>query len=162
MIFLHLRAGYALKFIKEHKVELASIGAEAIEKGDVKLTLGKKKLKKILRSYRCKIYILVTGMIWTIILRFAIAGLSEEGLSAKQGLLLWCQRKTEPYDNVDIRTSRARSKMGSPSVPSSTATVLCVLPPSLSLATPPSFLATLSPPALQFILSKKMYQQKKQ
>merc|ERR1712100_904737 len=28
---------------------------------------------------------------------------SEEGLSAKEGLLLWCQRKTEPYDNVDIK-----------------------------------------------------------
>jgi len=24
-------------------------------------------------------------------------------MSAKQGLLLWCQRKTEPYDNVDIQ-----------------------------------------------------------
>lgn len=42
-------------------------------------------------------------MLWTIILRFAIAGLSEEGMSAKQGLLLWCQRKTEPYNNVDVK-----------------------------------------------------------
>ncbi|KAL6046374.1 Alpha-actinin, sarcomeric [Balamuthia mandrillaris] len=74
--------GYCLKFIAEHDVKLASIGAEAIVDGDAKLTL---------------------GMIWTIILRFAIAGLSEEGLSAKQGLLLWCQRKTEPYDNVDVQ-----------------------------------------------------------
>jgi len=37
------------------------------------------------------------GLIWTIILKFVIAGLSEEGMSAKQGLLLWCQKKLEPY-----------------------------------------------------------------
>jgi Ca2+-binding EF-hand superfamily protein len=74
--------GKCLKFISEHGVKLAGIGAEEIVDGNVKMTL---------------------GMIWTIILRFAIAGLSEEGLSAKEGLLLWCRRKTEPYDNVDVK-----------------------------------------------------------
>jgi len=74
--------GKALKFIQEHGVKLAGIGAEEIVDGNLKMTL---------------------GMIWTIILRFAIAGLSEEGLSAKEGLLLWCRRKTEPYDNVDVK-----------------------------------------------------------
>jgi len=72
----------ALKFIADHDVKLASIGSEEIVDKNVKLTL---------------------GLVWTLILRFAIAGLSEEGLSAKEGLLLWCQRKTEPYDNVDVK-----------------------------------------------------------
>ena len=37
------------------------------------------------------------GLIWTIILRFTISEISEEGLTAKEGLLLWCQRRTAPY-----------------------------------------------------------------
>lgn len=40
---------------------------------------------------------LILGMIWTLILRFTIADISEEGVNAKEGLLLWCQRKTAPY-----------------------------------------------------------------
>jgi Ca2+-binding EF-hand superfamily protein len=74
--------GKGLKFIQNHNVKLANIGPEEICDGNLKMTL---------------------GMIWTIILRFAIAGLSEEGLSAKEGLLLWCRRKTEPYSNVDVK-----------------------------------------------------------
>lgn len=48
-----------------------------------------------------KILLIVTqsflGLIWTIILRFTIAEISEEGLNAKEGLLLWCQRQTADY-----------------------------------------------------------------
>eukprot|EP01098_Paradermamoeba_levis_P011623 TRINITY_DN4_c0_g1_i1.p1 TRINITY_DN4_c0_g1~~TRINITY_DN4_c0_g1_i1.p1 ORF type:complete len:627 (-),score=273.46 TRINITY_DN4_c0_g1_i1:116-1996(-) len=72
----------ALKFIAAHDVKLVGIGAEEIVDENMKMIL---------------------GMIWTIILRFAISGLSEEGLSAKEGLLLWCRRKTEPYKNVDVK-----------------------------------------------------------
>lgn len=46
---------------------------------------------------------IILGLIWTLILRFTISEINEEGLSAKEGLLLWCQRKTACYDEVDVR-----------------------------------------------------------
>ena len=46
---------------------------------------------------------LMLGMIWSLVLRFSIADINEEGSHAKEGLLLWCQRKTHDYDEVDIQ-----------------------------------------------------------
>jgi hypothetical protein len=46
---------------------------------------------------------IILGLIWTLILRFTINDINEEGLSAKEGLLLWCQRKTACYDEVEVR-----------------------------------------------------------
>lgn len=43
------------------------------------------------------------GLLWTLILRFTIADINVEGLTAKEGLLLWCQRKTLDYADVDVR-----------------------------------------------------------
>lgn len=70
-----------LTFIKDKGVRLVGIGAEDIADGNLKLTL---------------------GMIWTLILRFEIEDISVEASSAKDALMLWCQRKTAPYDNVNI------------------------------------------------------------
>ncbi|KAG2090915.1 uncharacterized protein F5147DRAFT_748194 [Suillus discolor] len=42
-------------------------------------------------------------MIWTLVLCFTITDISEEGLSAKEGLLLWAQCKTAPYKEVDVQ-----------------------------------------------------------
>ncbi|XP_054758487.1 alpha-actinin-like isoform X2 [Lytechinus pictus] len=72
----------ALDYISSKGVKLVSIGAEEIVDQNLKMIL---------------------GMIWTIILRFAIQDISIEDHSAKDGLLLWCKRKTAPYRNVNIQ-----------------------------------------------------------
>ncbi|KAF8321970.1 calponin homology domain-containing protein [Cantharellus anzutake] len=76
----------ALDFIASRGVKLTNIGPEDIIDGNLKLIL---------------------GMIWTLILRFTIADIRkvncEEGLSAKEGLLLWCQRQTARYQEVDVQ-----------------------------------------------------------
>ncbi|XP_073208177.1 alpha-actinin-3 isoform X2 [Lepidochelys kempii] len=81
----------ALDFIASKGVKLVSIGAEEIVDGNLKMTL---------------------GMIWTIILRFAIQDISVEETSAKEGLLLWCQRKTAPYRNVNVQNFHISWKDG--------------------------------------------------
>uniref|UniRef100_A0A1I8EEK1 Alpha-actinin n=1 Tax=Wuchereria bancrofti TaxID=6293 RepID=A0A1I8EEK1_WUCBA len=107
----------ALEYIESKGVKLVSIGAEEIVDGNVKMTL---------------------GLIWTIILRFAIQDINVEGfifttkiflffiffkksklisnfileLSARDGLLLWCQRKTAPYSNVNVQNFHTSWKDG--------------------------------------------------
>lgn len=81
----------ALEFIERKGVKLVSIGAEEIVDGNLKMTL---------------------GMIWTIILRFAIQDISVEEMTAKEGLLLWCQRKTAPYKNVNVQNFHLSFKDG--------------------------------------------------
>jgi actinin alpha len=81
----------ALQFIESKGVRLVSIGSEEIVDGNLKMTL---------------------GMIWTIILRFAIQDISVEEMTAKEGLLLWCQRKTAPYKNVNVQNFHMSFKDG--------------------------------------------------
>jgi len=42
------------------------------------------------------------GTVWSIIHNYQIHGITVDTMSAKEGLLLWCQRKTRGYKNVDI------------------------------------------------------------
>ena len=44
---------------------------------------------------------MILGMMWAIILNYAITGISEEEMTAKEGLLLWCRKKTTGYNGVD-------------------------------------------------------------
>jgi len=72
----------ALDFIKSRGIHLTNIGAEDVVDGNRKIIL---------------------GLIWMLILRFTINDINEEGMTAKEGLLLWCQRKTACYEEVEIR-----------------------------------------------------------
>ncbi|XP_015905751.1 alpha-actinin isoform X1 [Parasteatoda tepidariorum] len=92
MRFHHIaNVNKALDFIASKGVKLVSIGAEEIVDGNTKMTL---------------------GLIWTIILRFAIQDISVEEMTAKEGLLLWCQRKTAPYKNVNVQNFHLSWKDG--------------------------------------------------
>jgi len=44
----------------------------------------------------------ILGMIWVLIHKFEIQDISEEELSARDGLLLWCKKKTAGYNNVKV------------------------------------------------------------
>lgn len=72
----------ALDFIKGRGIQMTNIGAEDVVDGNRKIIL---------------------GLIWTLILRFTISDINEEGMTAKEGLLLWCQRKTACYEEVEVR-----------------------------------------------------------
>ena len=78
-------ANLALDFVKSRGIQMTNIGAEDVVNKNPKIVL---------------------GLIWTLILRFTISDINEEGMSAKEGLLLWCQRKTACYDEVDVRDFR--------------------------------------------------------
>ncbi|EPY90222.1 alpha-actinin-4 isoform 1 [Camelus ferus] len=81
---------HSTSFPNQAHLEFSALEAEIVD-GNAKMTL---------------------GMIWTIILRFAIQDISVEETSAKEGLLLWCQRKTAPYKNVNVQNFHISWKDG--------------------------------------------------
>jgi len=78
-----------------HKLDNISLALKMVDDAKVKTNflkrehLADKDLKMLL------------GMVWAIILDFAIKGISVEEMTAKEGLLLWCRKKTAGYKGVD-------------------------------------------------------------
>lgn len=82
--------------MRPHKLDNITLALKMIDDAKVKTNFLKsthlidKDLKMIL------------GMIWAIILDYQIKGISVEELTAKEGLLLWCQKKTAGYRDVKV------------------------------------------------------------
>ena len=70
-----------LDAIKAAGIKLIATGAEDIVDGNLKLIL---------------------GTVWLLIQKYDISEISVEEKTAKEGLLLWCKKKTAPYDNVNV------------------------------------------------------------
>jgi len=82
--------------LRPHKLDNITLALGMVEQAKIKTNFLKsvhlvdKDLKMIL------------GMLWAIILDFQIKGISVEELTAKEGLLLWCQKKTHGYRDVKV------------------------------------------------------------
>jgi actinin alpha len=81
--------------MRPHKLDNLVKALDMVEQAEIKTNFLKtthlldKDLKMIL------------GMIWAIILDYAIKGISVEEATAKEGLLLWCRKKTAGYRDID-------------------------------------------------------------
>lgn len=78
-----------------HKIDNINLALEMVEKAKIKTNFLKNThlLDKDLK--------MILGMAWSIILDYAIKGISEGDSTAKEGLLLWVQKKTQNYKHVD-------------------------------------------------------------
>jgi actinin alpha len=81
--------------IRPHNIDNINQALKMVEDAEIKTNFLKNThlLDKDLK--------MILGMVWAIILDFAIKGISVEELTAKQGLLLWVQKKTKGYRDVD-------------------------------------------------------------
>ena len=82
---------YAFDHMKELNIPLINIGAEDIENGNEKIIL---------------------GLLWALITFFQLGSIAMDGISGKEGLLLWCQRQSVGYSEVDIQDFHRSWKSG--------------------------------------------------
>jgi hypothetical protein len=62
------------------------------------------KLRANIRNSLSVLDVLFVLRMWAIILDYAIKGISEDDTTAKEGLLLWCRKKTAGYREIDPPT----------------------------------------------------------
>jgi len=83
--------------MRPHKIDNCVLAVNMMEKGaGIKLNFFK---AEHLVDHDTK---MILGMVWAVILDYQIKGISVEELSAKEGLLLWCQKKTAGYRDVKV------------------------------------------------------------
>eukprot|EP01114_Cavostelium_apophysatum_P014749 TRINITY_DN38_c0_g3_i1.p2 TRINITY_DN38_c0_g3~~TRINITY_DN38_c0_g3_i1.p2 ORF type:complete len:624 (-),score=257.07 TRINITY_DN38_c0_g3_i1:2085-3956(-) len=92
--------------MRPHKLDNLSLAFSMIEKAQIKTNFLK---TTHLLDHDLK---MILGMIWAIILDYQIKGISVEDLSAKEALLLWCQKKTKGYNHVNVRDFSASWRDG--------------------------------------------------
>lgn len=78
-----------------HKLDNVNQALKMLNKAEVKTT-NLKQVNLLDGDFR-----MMCGMTWNIILDYNIKGISVEDTTAKQGLLIWCRKKTQGYKGVD-------------------------------------------------------------
>lgn len=78
-----------------HRMDNVNQALKMVEKAEVKTTF--LKAQNLLDAD----FKMLCGMVWNIILDYNIKGISVEDTTAKQGLLIWCRKKTKGYQGVD-------------------------------------------------------------
>jgi len=73
---------YAFDYMRKEDVKMVNIGAEDIIEGNKKIIL---------------------ATLWACICRYSVDTVELDGISGKEGLLIWCQRQTKDYDDVNIK-----------------------------------------------------------
>jgi Ca2+-binding EF-hand superfamily protein len=92
--------------MRPHKLDNLSLAFNMVEKAKIKTNFLK---TTHLIDHDLK---MILGMIWAIILDYQIKGISVEDLSAKEALLLWCQKKTKGYRDVKVNDFSASWNTG--------------------------------------------------
>jgi Ca2+-binding EF-hand superfamily protein len=83
--------------MRPHKLDNISLALDMVEK-DCKIKTNFLKSNHLI-DHDCTF---ILGMVWSIILDYQIKGISVEELNAKEALLLWCQKKTKGYKDVQV------------------------------------------------------------
>jgi len=81
--------------MRVHKLDNIALSLQMVEQAQIKTNFLK---REHLVDHDLK---MILGMMWAIILDYAIKGISVEDQTAKEGLLLWCRKKTAGYRDVD-------------------------------------------------------------